>query len=144
MKTIQDHKKEATLNKLIRYEEGVMTRREWLKLQLVKGAIVEQSTKNRIDFNRIKFNRMGWSEQAEYEKKCAEKVVCYKIREAGQSSYYEITKTEYDYFLDLQLAEGVNTEKHDLENRIEAGIATEKEINEDMQTEMDFINKYYN
>ena len=73
-KNIQDYKKEAILNKVFRYDEGVMTRREWLNLMRVKGAYVEESTKNRIQFDRIKYNRMKggiWSnEQEEYEKKC--------------------------------------------------------------------------
>jgi hypothetical protein len=141
---IQQHKAEATLNKLIRYEEGVMSRKQWLNLQRIKGAYVEESTKNRIQFNRIKYNRMSsYKEQGEYEKKCNEKVVCYELHFPNQNSFWDITKTEYDYFNSLILAEDINTEKYNLSNRIEAGIATEEEIEEDMDKEIEFMNKYF-
>lgn len=42
MKTIQEHKKDATLNKVFRYPEGVMSRREWLNMWRIKGATVEE------------------------------------------------------------------------------------------------------
>lgn len=42
-KNIQDYKKESTLNKIFRYPEGVMSRREWLKMWQVKGATVEEN-----------------------------------------------------------------------------------------------------
>ena len=42
-KTIQDYKKEATLNKVFRYPEGIMSRREWLRMMQVKRATVEES-----------------------------------------------------------------------------------------------------
>jgi len=102
----QKAKAEKSLNIQMRYSEGVMTKKAWIELQLKKGSTVEQGTKNRIQFNRIKYNRMGggiWSnEQDEYEKKCNEIVVSYKIYEAGKTSFYEITKTEYDYFNSLK------------------------------------------
>ena len=70
MKTIQDHRNEATLNVKMRYEEGVMTRKEWIELMKSKGNSVIESTKNRIDFNRKKYNRMtSYREQEEYERK---------------------------------------------------------------------------
>lgn len=106
-------KKDKSLNVRVRYDEGIMTRREWLKMQFAKGASVSEGTKNRIQFDRIKFNRMKggiWSnEQSEYEKKCNEKVICYELRLPGESSYFEITKTEYEAFLALQLEENINT-----------------------------------
>lgn len=145
-KNIQDYKKEAILNKVFRYDEGVMTRREWLNLMRVKGAFVEESTKNRIQFDRVKYNRMGggiWSnEQEEYEKKCDEKVPCYNLRTPSNSYFFEITKTEYDYFKGLQLAEDINTQKMELTHKIEAGIATEEEIQEDEQRDFEFFHKY--
>lgn len=147
-KNIQDYKKEAILNKQFRYDEGVMTRREWLNLMRVKGAYVEESTKNRIQFDRIKYNRMKggiWSnEQDEYEKKCAEKVPCYNLRTPNESSYFEITKTEFDYFKGMELADDINTQKMELTNKIEAGTATDEEIQEDEQRDFEFFNKYAN
>ena len=44
-KNIQDYKKDATLNKVFRYPEGVMSRREWLRIMQVKGATVKEETK---------------------------------------------------------------------------------------------------
>ena len=94
----QEARAEKSLNVLMRYDEGVMTRKEWIELQKKKGAKVEQSQKNRIDFSRIKFNRMcSYKEQEEYEKKCNEKVPCYKLS-LGDNSFYYITKAEFDYF----------------------------------------------
>ena len=145
-KNIQDYKKEAILNKVFRYDEGVMTRREWLNLMRVKGAYVEESTKNRIQFNRIKYNRMKggiWSnEQEEYEKKCAEIVPCYNLKFPSESSFFEITKTEYDYFKGLELSEDINTQKMELTHKIEAGTATDEEIQEDENRDFEFFHKY--
>ncbi len=143
-KTINDYKKESILNKVFRYPEGIMSRRDWLKTQMIKGAYVLESTKNRIDFDRIKFNRMNWDEQKEYERKCEEKIPCYKLYEkADSNSFFEITKTEYEAFLALQLEEDINTQKAELSEKIEAGIATDEEINEAMQKEFEFAAKYF-
>lgn len=135
MKNLQEYKKEAILNKKFRYEEGIMTRREWLNMWRVKGATVEESTKNRIQFNRLKYNRMKggiWSnEQEEYEKKCNEMIPCYNLRIPNQSSFYEITKTEYEYFNNMALAEDLATEKSQL---------SEDEI---MAKEFEFAAKYF-
>lgn len=144
-KSISDYRKESVLNKKLNYNGfGVMTRREWLDLLRVKGAKVEESTKSKVQYNRIKFNRMDGEQQKEYEKKLNEKVPCYRLYEKeGDTSAWEITKTEYDYFLNAQLSEDILTEKYDLSERIEAGLATEEEIQEDMDKEIAFMNKYF-
>lgn len=145
MKTINDYKKEATLNKKMRFDEGIMTRLEWLRLKVAQGCRVEETTKNRIDFSRTKFNRCSsWEEQKEYERKCNERVPSYRLYEAGKTSFWEITKTEFEKFNDLLLSFDLQTEKHELQNKVDAGIATDKEIAEDAQSDIDFINKYYN
>jgi len=135
-----------TLDTKVRYDEGVMSRREWLKMQLVKGATVEESTKNRIQFDRIKFNRMNggiWSnEQSEYEKKCNEKIPCYNLRLPGESAFWEITKIEYEHFKALQLAEDISTQKNEIGEKIEAGTATNEEINEYMAEDLEYFTKY--
>jgi len=141
--TIQDYKKDAILNKVLRYEEGIMSRRQWLKMMQVKGAFVEEDTKNRIHFNRTKFNRMTEG-QEEYERKCNEKVLCYNLKLPGEPAYWEITKTEYEHFKALQLAEDVNTQKNEIPEKIEAGTATEEEVNEYMQQDFDYFSKYAN
>ena len=96
----QEGRANKTLNMLVRYEEGIMTRKEWLQLQFKKTSVVEVSTKNRIDFSRTKYNRMNYAEQAIYEKKCDEKVVCYNLI-LSDKSFYNITKFEYEYFNNL-------------------------------------------
>lgn len=128
-------KAEKILDKKLRYEEGIMTRREWLNMWRVKGATVEESTKNRIQFDRLKYNRMKggiWSnEQNEYEKKCNEIIPCYNLRIPNSSSFFEITKTEYEYFNNMVLAEDLATEK--------------SQISEDeaMNKEFEFAAKYF-
>jgi len=128
-------KADKILNKKFRYEEGVMTRREWLNMWRIKGATVEESTKNRIQFDRIKFNRMKggiWSnEQAEYEKKCNEIIPCYNLRIPNESSFFEITKTEYEYFKNMELAEDLATEKSQMSE------------DEAMEKEFEFAAKYF-
>jgi len=128
-------KAEKILNTKMRYEEGVMTRREWLNMWRIKGAAVEESTKNRIQFNRLKFNRMKggiWgNEQSEYEKKCNEMIPCYNLRIPNERSFFEITKTEYEYFKNMALAEDLATEK---------SLLTEDEL---MAKEFEFAEKYF-
>ena len=96
----QKGRAEKTLNTLVRFNEGTMTRKEWLKLQFKNGSQVEKSTKNRIDYSRTKFNRMNHQEQEEYMKKCNEKVECYNLTLADES-FYHITKFEFEYFNSL-------------------------------------------
>lgn len=95
-----------SLSVTMRYNEGVMTRKEWINLQFKNGATVIESTKNRIDFNRIKYNRLPGgiysNQQDEYEKKCNEVVVCFKLFLKGQTSFFLITKTEFNYFNSLK------------------------------------------
>ena len=146
MKNAQQALTDKRLDKLMRFEEyGILSRRDWLKLMAVKNGTVNVGKKPMIQYNRLKYNRFGdWKEQQEYERKCNTMIECYELHLPGQSSFWEITKTEYDYFNNMQLAEDINTEKHDLQNRVEAGIATQEEIEKDMQQDIDFMNKYYN
>ena len=137
-------KENKTLDMQVRYSEGVMSRRQWLKMQMVKGATVNEGTKNKAQYNRTKFNRMAstW-EQDEYLKKCSEKIICYELHLPGERAFWEITKTEYDYFKDLQLSDDINTQKNELSEKMEAGIATDAEIDEAMQKEFEFAAKYF-
>lgn len=99
IKDAQQAKIEKTLDKLIRYEEGVMSRRDWLKLKFKEGCTVEKSTKNRIQFDRKKFNRMcSYKEQEEYEAKCNEIVECFILKIPIEGYFFEITKTEFDFY----------------------------------------------
>lgn len=143
MKQAIEAKANAHLNQKMRYKEGIMTRREWLNYWMVKGATTKEVQEPKVIYNRIKYNRMtGW-EQEEYEKKCNEMKTGYRLNLPGSNSMYDLTKTEYDYFNSLVLSEDIQTEKHDLQNRIEAGIATDQEIEEDEQKEFNLFSKYF-
>lgn len=108
MKEANKARAEKVLNVLMRYDEGVMSRRDWLEMQFNKGSSVRESTKNRIDFDRRKFNRMtSYAEQEVYEKKCSEKVICYKLDLIDESFYY-ITKAEFEYFNSLKIGKKKN------------------------------------
>ena len=139
-------KQNKSLDIKMNYSEGgIMSRRDWLKMQMVKGAEVKEGTKNRIEFNRTKFNRMSnQKEQDEYYKKCTERIGCYELHLPGQSAFWEITKTEFDYFKNLQLAEDKATEAMELTYKIDAGTATNEEIKQDEQKEFEFFSKYAN
>ena len=104
MNTIQAAQKakaEKSLNVVVRYPEGIMTRKEWIELQFKNGSTVEESTKNKIDYNRTKFNRMNYKEQEEYLSKCYEKIPCYNLTMKDES-FYHISKAEFDYFNSLK------------------------------------------
>lgn len=142
MKTISQHREDATLDKMIRYEEGVMTRREWLKLKLAQESTVFESEKPQIEFNGTKYNRMNGFQQDHYMKKCENMVPCYNLQEKGQRGFWEITKIEYNYFKNLELAQDKATEKHDFDYRLKAGIATDDEIKQAEQNEVYFFTRY--
>lgn len=89
------------LQKLCRVDGKIMSRADWMKAAKAAGARVEIGEQNRIQFNRTKYNRMSGREQEEYERKCNEKIVEYRLYNAGEESWYTISKTEYDYFNSL-------------------------------------------
>lgn len=137
-------KENKTLDTQVRYSEGVMSRRQWLKMQMIKGATVSEGTKNKVQYNRTKFNRMTSNqEQEEYLQKCAERVICYELHLPGERAFWEITKTEYEHFKALELEEDISTQKYELSGKIEAGIATDAEIDEAMEREFEFAAKYF-
>lgn len=141
MKTIQDYKKEAVLNKNMNFDGKIMSRREWLKIKLAEGWEAEEKQVAAVQYDRRKFNRMNWQQQQEYEKRMAETKKEYRLKIGDE--YYVITKTEFEAFKSLQLEEDINTQKTDLSERIEAGIATDEEINKAMQKEFEFAAKYF-
>jgi hypothetical protein len=100
----QQAKIEKILNTLVNYSEGVMSRKQWIELKFKNGGILYEDTKPRIKWNRIKYNRMSnRDEQIEYEKKCDEKIISYNLKKnENECSFYEITKTEFDYFNSLK------------------------------------------
>lgn len=99
----QRAKQEKVLDTKVYFTEGLMTRRDWLILQKQNGSTVRESTKPRNKFSRTKFNRMmGADQQKEYERKCfEEKVICFELVLTDRS-FYEITKTEFNFFNQLK------------------------------------------
>jgi len=101
----QQAKAIKSLETKMRYSEGIMSKKEWIELQIEKGSRVEQGTKNRLRYNRIKYNRLRGglysNEQEEYEKKCNELITCYRLYPSKGTSSWEITKSEYNYFNSL-------------------------------------------
>lgn len=143
MKNINDFRKESILNKQMRYPEGIMSRREWLNYWRIKGATVEEQEVPKIEYNRTKFNRLTGSAQDEYWAKCQEKKPGWRINFPNSGGVFQdITKTEYDYFKGMELSEDINTQKMELSYKIEAGTATDEEIQEDEEREFEFFNKY--
>lgn len=98
-------KAEKTLSKRVNYSGlGIMTRKERMDLAFEKGWVVEQGEQPRVQYNRAKYNRMTstW-EQDEYMKKCEERIPEYRLKESEDANtYWEITKTEFDYFNSLK------------------------------------------
>lgn len=141
MKNITDYRKQSILNFKMRYEEGIMTRAEWIKIKLSQEWYAKEETKSKIQYSRAKFNKMNRKEQEEYERKCAEMVPCWVLQKGRES--FEITKTEFEYFNQLMLEQDIKTEKHHLQYKMDAGIATNDEIEQAEQKELDFFKKYY-
>jgi hypothetical protein len=90
---------EQALEKLIRHNGKIMTKKEFIEDLINNGYKPEESEKNRVQFDRRKFNRMtNYWEQEEYERKCNEKVKCFIIKNS-EGCYYEISKAEFNYAL---------------------------------------------
>lgn len=96
-------KKEKFLNQSIRRIDGKnWIVGDWIKHEKQLGAFVEQSTKPKRVFDRAKYNRFSdFEAQKKYEDACSEEVVCYYLHPAGVDYFYEITKTEFNYFNEL-------------------------------------------
>jgi hypothetical protein len=67
----QQARAKQSLEKLIKYDGVIMTRREWCDKILSEGYLPQEGTRNRVRYNRTHSNRlMSNREQEEYEKKC--------------------------------------------------------------------------
>lgn len=99
----QQARADKFLNKLVRTEEwGVITYRKWLENFKNDGGCVEESEQPSIKYNRVKYNRMNWDEQREYDEKLKVMKPLYKLkRKPEDNSFWEISKTEFDYFNSL-------------------------------------------
>ena len=122
-KNIQDYKKEATLNKVMRFEEGIMSRREWLRVKMVQGCEVEErnvrqyekeeKVRNELNERRkhIPTGNPNYPSTAQWLKDKADleagiyKMV-YTLTDNVKYSWV-ITKTEYDHFKAMQLEDDI-------------------------------------
>lgn len=157
VKNIQDYRKETILNKMFRYPEGIMSRSQWLKMMMMKGWKAEEKTrrnhvaedKMKEDLRRRKMDIPFGNPNYPTTKKWLEDKA---VLEAGifkteyflikENSLYDITKTEYEYFKGLELAQDKATEQMELSYKIEAGIATDEEIEQAEEKEFEFFRKY--
>jgi len=116
MKTIQDFKKDATLRKTYRYDQGVMTRAQWIELMKLNGCkCAERQKRNyaaeeklKVSIDRRKFS-IPWGNEChpltkewlnDKAKLAAGIIITYYSLTEGNISYV-ITKTEFDYFNSL-------------------------------------------
>jgi len=154
--TIQDYKKDAILNKVLRYEEGIMSRRQWLKMMQAKGwNVAERTARNHAAEKKLEEwlydNRSdisgneNWPPTKRYfEQKEVLKAGIFKTEYLliKGNSLFDITKTEYEHFKALQLAEDINTQKNEIPEKIEAGTATKEEVAEYMEEDFQYFSKY--
>lgn len=100
MQYLAELKATKYLKKLVKTTEwGITSKGERLEKAKAEGWVVEQDEKPSVKYDRSKYNRMDWAEQQEYDKKLNKMVPEYKLkRPGGDGSYYEITKTEFEYF----------------------------------------------
>lgn len=133
-KTIQEHKAESTLNKVFRYPEGIMSRREWLNLMRVRGCTVEEKTRRNYaaeeklqqwlyDNRGDNSGNINWPPTKRYHEKKSELAagifkVEYRLN-LPDGCFQDITKTEFEYFRNMELAEDITTQKNELNQRIE-------------------------
>ena len=82
-------------------EFGIVTKQEFMERAKAAGWSVEYTHTNGYkngEFNRTKYNRMAGDEQVEYEKRMNKVKTVYSIRIPGSRSFYDISKSEYEYF----------------------------------------------
>lgn len=98
-------KNDKSLDILVRYAEGgVMSKRNWLQMQLNRGSYVTTREMAKYVWDRVKYNRMSnQAEQEEYERKMNERKIAYILMHPeNENLFWEITKTEFDYFNKLK------------------------------------------
>jgi len=98
----QEARNNKVLNTLVNLgSHGIKTRRAFLEQFKTTGK-VEEAQEPKVKYNRVKYNRMNWEEQKEYEKKLEEKKTVYRFyMDKDKTSFFDITKIEYDYFNSL-------------------------------------------
>lgn len=117
MKNIAEARAELTLNKVFRYDEGVMTRREWIRLKIAEGYVATEETRrnyaaedklrewlrNNMEMRSGNTNWPPTKKWNDEERRLNEGIYKteYHLGREGESCYFDITKTEYDYIKTL-------------------------------------------
>lgn len=104
---------EKALEKQINTSDyGIISKKQFIEKLFKAGATSRIELRHPFQFDRIKYNRMtnANGEQDAYDKKYNEKVPRYEIVKSDES-FYEVSKSEYDYFNTL-------VEKSETENEI--------------------------
>ena len=92
---------QKSLDVKLRYDGVVMTRRNFLIMQKQNGSSAKAELDHPFMFDRIKFNRMRSNEECRvYEEKYETLVTKYRLY-VPDGHYFEITKTEFNYFNSL-------------------------------------------
>lgn len=95
----------SALQKKVNISEfGVITKAEFCQKAKAAGWRVEakeMSGYQNGEYNRTKFNRMTGDEQAAYEARLNKTKTVYSIYPPAGSGFYDISKTEFDYFNQL-------------------------------------------
>lgn len=94
-------RKDKALDKPINASGRVWpNRREWLQHLKENGRVSSIAEVPAVKYDRVKYNRMNWEEQKAYDKRLEEKKTEYRIGEPD-GSFFEVSKSEYDYFNSL-------------------------------------------
>ena len=92
-------KRKYLLDKKVRFKGQEMTKEQMIELLVRNGGRLRQDHFLKYHFSRTRFNRMDHAEQRQYEEKLKIKLP-YGVQ-LPDDSYYEITKTEAEFFLSL-------------------------------------------
>jgi hypothetical protein len=95
-----------SLSKKVNYPElgGVMTKKEFIERARAAQWTAQEKELTGYqngEYNRTHFNRLSGDAQRDYEKKLEKVKKVYSIHPPGQTSFYDITASEYLYFQSL-------------------------------------------
>jgi len=94
-------KAEKHLFKLIRYNNKVISIKDWISTLINEGGKPEIIQVPAVQYSRIKFNRMNYEQQKEYEKRLNTLVPEYRISFFEDGTHVKLNKTEYKFALSL-------------------------------------------
>lgn len=100
----QAARKKALLAKNVIFRNELMTKAALLQKAKSEGARVERETKLKHSFNRTHFNRLEGAAQRAYEEKMKIRMPYALVFPDGV--FFEITKTEAEFFASLEHEKG--------------------------------------